>query len=207
MTLHVWAAFVVLETVLCLTPGPAVLYVVSTSLTRGARAGLGGAWGIVACNTFYFLLSALGVAAVILASGRLFTALKWAGAAYLVWLGLKMLWSRAAARAEIEADPRARSPLAALVRGFGVQAANPKALAFFVALLPQFIDAREPIAAQVAVLALTSVVIEFAVLACYTWLAVRAGEYAGERWTLWLQRASGGFLVAAGARLALTRSA
>jgi homoserine/homoserine lactone efflux protein len=205
MTLQVWIAFVVLETVLCFTPGPAVLFVVSMSLSRGTRAGLGGAWGIVGCNTFYFLLSALGVAAVILASGRLFTALKWIGAAYLVWLGLKMLWSRAAGTV-VEADPQARSPLAALVRGFGVQAANPKALAFFVALLPQFIDAHASVPAQVAILALTSVVIEFGVLASYVWLSVRAGAYAGDRWTAWLQRVSGGFLVAAGARLALTRS-
>lgn len=205
MTLAVWVAFVVLETVLCFTPGPAVLFVVSTSLSRGTRAGLGGAWGIVACNTFYFLLSALGVAAVILASSRLFTALKWLGAAYLVWIGMKMLWTRVRA-AEVVDDPKARSPLAALVRGFGVQAANPKALAFFVALLPQFIDANAAIPVQVAILAVTSVVIEFAVLAFYTWLSVRAGAYAGNRWTAWLQRVSGGFLVAAGARLALSRS-
>jgi homoserine/homoserine lactone efflux protein len=205
MTLEVWVAFAVLETVLCFTPGPAVLFVVSTSLSRGTRAGLGGAWGIVACNTFYFLLSALGVAAVILASNRLFAALKWIGAAYLVWIGVKMLAARVQP-AEVASGPRADSPLAALARGFGVQAANPKALAFFVALLPQFIDAQSPVPGQVAILALTSVVIEFGVLACYVWLAVRAGAYAGNRWTAWLQRVSGGFLVAAGARLALTRS-
>jgi homoserine/homoserine lactone efflux protein len=206
MTLQVWVAFVVLETVLCFTPGPAVLFVVSTSLTRGTRAGLGGAWGIVACNTFYFLLSALGVAAVILASSRLFTALKWIGAAYLVWIGLKMLASRAQ-QAEVAVDPQARSPLAALARGFVVQAANPKALAFFVALLPQFIDVHAPVAAQVAILALTSVVIELGVLAFYVSLAARAGTYAGNRWALWLQRVSGGLIVAAGARLALARTA
>jgi homoserine/homoserine lactone efflux protein len=204
MTLQVWLAFVILETVLCFTPGPAVLFVVSTSLRRGSRAGLGGAWGIVACNTFYFLLSALGVAAVILASSRLFTALKWIGAAYLVWLGLKMLWSRVE-HLDASADPRADSSLAALARGFGVQAANPKALAFFVALLPQFIDAHSPVPAQVAILALTSVAIEFGVLAFYVWLALRARAHAGDRWTGWLQRLSGALIVAAGARLALTR--
>src|SRR5689334_11158545 len=129
MTLEVWIAFVVLETLLCLTPGPAVLFVVSTSLSRGPRAALGGAGGIVACNTFYFLLTALGVAAVILASSQLFTALKWMGAAYLVWIGVRMLIARTRIETAV-AEPRARSPLAALVRGFGVQAANPKALAF-----------------------------------------------------------------------------
>ena len=205
MTPQTWIAFVVLETVLCFTPGPAVLFVVSTSLTRGPRAGFGGAWGIVACNTFYFLLSALGVAAVILASARLFTALKWVGAAYLVWLGVRMLVARSVTP-EVAAEPGARSPYAALVRGFGVQAANPKALAFFVALLPQFLDVRASVPAQVAVLALTSVIIELGVLGFYVWLVARAGAYAGNRWAAWLTRASGGLLVAAGARLALARA-
>jgi homoserine/homoserine lactone efflux protein len=205
MTLETWIAFTVLETVLCFTPGPAVLFVTSTALARGSRAGMGGAWGIVACNTFYFLLSALGVAAVILASSRLFTALKWLGAAYLVYLGIKMLWSRPeAAAAHAGGDA---SGYSALLRGFGVQAANPKALAFFVALLPQFVDARAPVWAQVGILAVTSVVIELGVLAFYVWIASRARAYAAGRWTAWLKRVSGALLVAAGARLALLRAA
>ena len=205
MTLKVWVAFVVLETVLCLTPGPAVLYVVSTSLARGARAGLGGALGIVACNTFYFLLSALGVAAVILASNRLFSALKWLGAAYLVWLGIRMLFARASPPVRSE-QPKSGAALSALVRGFVVQASNPKALAFFVALLPQFIDAHASVPAQVAILAVTSVVIEYVVQAGYVWVATRAGALAGLGWTTWLTRVAGGLLVAAGARLAIART-
>jgi homoserine/homoserine lactone efflux protein len=205
MKLEVWIAFVVLETVLCVTPGPAVLFVVSTSLGRGARAGLGGALGIVACNTFYFLLSALGVAAVILASNRLFTALKWLGAAYLVWLGIRMLVARAEPPAARE-QPKPGAALSAFVRGFAVQAANPKALAFFVALLPQFIDAHAPVPQQVAILAVTSVAIEYAVQAIYVWIATRAGAYAVRGWTTWLTRVAGGLLVAAGARLAIARS-
>jgi threonine/homoserine/homoserine lactone efflux protein len=206
MTLNVWLAFVVLETVLCFTPGPAVLFVVSTSLARGARAGLGGAWGIVACNTFYFLLSALGVAAVILASNRLFTALKWLGAAYLVWIGARMIIARAAPAQAVE-EPKEGAGVAAFVRGFAVQAANPKALAFFVALLPQFIDVRASVPEQVAILALTSVAIEICVLALYVRVATRAGAYAGQRWAVWLNRVAGGLLVAAGARLAIVRAA
>ncbi len=205
MTLQVWVAFVVLETVLCLTPGPAVLFVVSTALARGARAALSGALGIVACNTFYFLLSALGVAALILASNRLFTALKWLGAAYLVWLGLRMLVAHVAPAQPTE-QPKTGAALSALVRGFAVQAANPKALAFFVALLPQFIDAHASVPQQVAILAVTSVVIEYAVQAAYVWVVTRAGVYAGLGWTPWLTRVAGGLLVAAGARLAIART-
>src|SRR5262249_41320822 len=160
---------------------------------------------IVACNTFYFLLSALGVAAVILASNRLFTALKWLGAAYLVWLGLRMLVARAAPAPPSE-QPKPGAAWPTFVRGFAVQAANPKALAFFVAMLPQFIDVHSSVPQQVAILAVTSIVIEYAVQAAYVWIATRAGAYAGLGWTAWLSRVAGGLLVAAGARLAIARS-
>jgi homoserine/homoserine lactone efflux protein len=148
MSLEVWLAFCATETVLCFTPGPAVLFVASVAMARGMRAGLAGALGILAGNTFYFALSATGIAAVILASSRLFTALKWAGAAYLLWIGVRMLASRPQTAAPVlpQAVPRS------FARGFVVQAANPKALVFFVALLPQFIDPNAAVGFQVLVL-------------------------------------------------------
>jgi homoserine/homoserine lactone efflux protein len=203
--LELWLAFCATEAVLCFTPGPAVLLVVSSAMARGARAGLAAALGILAGNTFYFALSATGIAAVIVASSWLFSLLKWAGAAYLVWLGLRMLFHRAAAGAApapAAAHPTRRS----FARGFVVQAANPKALVFFVALLPQFIDPALPVGRQILILGASSVGIEFAVLAIYVALAVRTRRLAGARWSGSLERVGGGFLVAAGARLALLRS-
>ena len=207
MSLETWIAFCVLEIVLCLTPGPAVLYVAATAVARGSRGGVAGALGIVAGNTFYFALSALGVAAVVLASGYLFMALKWAGAAYLIWLGLRMLWSRTPAAPSAVSPGGAAPPASAALagpfaRGFAVQAANPKALAFFAALVPQFIDPAGSIAYQMLILCTTSAVIEFCVLALYIWLVGHARRYAGDRWMLLVRRLAGGLLVAAGARLA-----
>ena len=202
MSLEIWLAFCATETLLCFTPGPAVLFVVSVAMARGARGGLTGALGILAGNTFYFALSATGIAAVILASHRLFAALKWAGAAYLVWVGLRMLLSRSRAPAEVVPQPIRRS----FVRGFVVQAANPKALVFFVALLPQFIDPGAPVGRQVLILGASSLLIELLVLSLYTALAARARALAGDRWSGPIERIGGGFLVAAGARLALVRS-
>ena len=92
------------------------------------------------------------------------------------------------------------------MRGFAVQAANPKALVFFVALLPQFIDASAPVGRQIFILGASSVLIEFSVLALYVALAVRTRRLAGVRWSGALERVGGGFLVAAGARLALLRA-
>ncbi len=201
MTLESWIAFCVLELVLCVTPGPAVLFVTATAVSRGAREGTAAALGIVAGNTFYFALSALGVAAIVLASGYLFAALKWLGAAYLCWLGVRMLASRGAMQ------PRARhvTPSAvagSLARGFAVQAANPKALAFFAALVPQFIDPAQSLALQMAILCATSAVIELGVLGLYIGLAGRVRRFAGGRIAALVRRVTGGLLVAAGVRLA-----
>jgi threonine/homoserine/homoserine lactone efflux protein len=201
VTLEILIAFCALELVLCLTPGPAVIYVISTALGRGPRAGLAASLGIVAGNTLYFVLSAVGVAAVILASNAVFTVLKWIGAAYLVFVGARMLLAR---REPLALRPQ---PIAhAFARGFAVQAANPKALAFFVALLPQFIDPTANVGLQVLILGLASQFIEIAVLALYVWLTGRAQQLVGGRFGNVVERIAGGFLIAAGARLALVRT-
>jgi homoserine/homoserine lactone efflux protein len=202
MSLEAWLTFCLTETVLCFIPGPAVLFVVSVALVRGTLPGLAASSGILAANAGYFVLSATGIATIIVASHELFTVLRWAGAAYLVWLGLGMLAART------RTSPAA-SPFAvrrALLRGVLVQGANPKALVFFVALLPQFIEPGASVPLQMLVLGVSSVAIEFVVLALYVVLAVRARQVAGDRLAVPLERVGGGLLVAAGARLALVRS-
>jgi homoserine/homoserine lactone efflux protein len=139
-----WVFFSGTEALLCLTPGPAVLFVISYGLSRGGRASLWANAGILAGNAFYFALSALGLGALLLASHEVFTVIKYAGAVYLVYLGVRTI--RGAGLA-LRADdvPRATADgWQTLTRGFALQAANPKALIFFVALLPQFIDATIP---------------------------------------------------------------
>jgi homoserine/homoserine lactone efflux protein len=202
MSLEAWLAFCITETVLCFTPGPAVLFVVSVAIARDARAGLAASLGILVANALYFALSATGIAALVLASGQLFGALKWIGAGYLVWIGLHMLLARGAAAAA----PAPRSVQRAFARGLLVQGANPKALLFFVALLPQFIDAGAPVGYQLLILGVSSTLIELCVLALYVAFAVRARRLAGARLAGPLERVGGGLLVAAGVRLALLRS-
>ena len=199
MSYEVWAAFCVTETILCLTPGPAVLFVVSAALGRGARAGLAGALGILAGNILYFTLSATGIAAAIVASSALFTIIRIAGAAYLMMLGLRAVLSR---RVEPFA-PEARVVSRSFARGFVVQAANPKALIFFVALLPQFIDPQGSVVRQILILGVSSVLIELVVLTGYVFTIARARRLAGDRLAGALQRVGGGLLFAAGARLAV----
>jgi homoserine/homoserine lactone efflux protein len=157
MSWQVWLLFAVTETFLCLSPGPAVLFVISNGLSRGGGVSLWANAGILTGNTLYFLLSAFGLGAMLLASHDLFTMMKYAGAAYLVFLGVQTLRGSGLASEPTRALEVEYSGWKTLARGFALQVANPKALVFFVALLPQFIDARHPIAPQVAILAITSV--------------------------------------------------
>src|SRR5215510_8858886 len=131
MSFQAWLLFCATETILCFTPGPAVLLVVSQSIARGAWAGFAASLGILTANAAYFALSGTSLGAVLVASWQVFTAIKWIGAGYLVWMGGQMLLSRDApsVRTETEetaGDPRQRAfRLAVLTQG-----ANPKALVF-----------------------------------------------------------------------------
>jgi homoserine/homoserine lactone efflux protein len=197
-----------METALCFTPGVAVLFVIGSALRHGAPASVFANLGILAGNSIYFALSAAGLGAVLLASHTAFTAVRWAGAAYLVYLGVRALVSRGEGAAEVgvpsEQEPAARGRLFA--RATALQLANPKTLLFFVALLPQFIDPAGSVAEQIAILGVTSVVIEFCVLCLYGWAAgAAAHKLESPRWRRRLDVISGGFLVGAGLKLASER--
>ena len=203
MTTEAWLLFVLTETALCLTPGPAVLLVLSHGLTRGTSASVLANLGILAGNACYFALSATGLGAVLLASYELFSAIRWLGAAYLVWLGVSAFFGRSAVLATA---PPAGPPAGAartFMNGLVLQVANPKALVFFTALLPQFIDPHGWVFAQVAILGVTSVVIEFFVLLGYGAAAGRLTSLAGRpRFQRLANRTAGVMLVTAGVGVA-----
>lgn len=205
MTFEAWLLFAAADTVLSLTPGPAVLVVVSLALARGGRAGIRASLGILTANALYFAISATGIGTLLLASWNLFFAVKWLGAAYLVWLGVGMLRGRRSetARAELPAGAGFR-------HGFLVNASNPKLLVYFMAILPQFIEPGStwPVSLQVGVLGATSMSIELLVLAGYAGLAARSRRYLRTPRALgWVQRAGGALLIAAAARVAALRPA
>jgi threonine/homoserine/homoserine lactone efflux protein len=212
--------FAAMEIVLCFTPGPAVLLIVSQSMKRGFRPSLRGALGIVAANAFYFALSAVGLGALLMASKTVFEAIRWIGAGYLMFMGLRMILSRnsmerrALLPAVSEATAQSGEAPAPELRSMGssefvqaliVQLSNPKAVVFFTALLPQFIDPKGPVTLQFLTLGVISTVIEYPVLALYGFAADR-GRAVYARHTRWIERIAGGCLVAAGLKLAATKA-
>ncbi len=206
MTFSTWLLFLVTETALILTPGPAVIYAFSRGLTGGPRATLAATLGVVTGNTIYFVLSATGLGALIIASQEVFQVVKWAGAAYLVWLGLNMFFAKAT---PLRADPSttARDRIGHIYRvGAVVQLSNPKNLVFFIAILPVFIDPTGNVPLQILILGLTSQIVEFVILMLYGTLAGRVARLArSPRYATYLDRVAGSLLVAVGVGLALVR--
>jgi len=206
MTWQIWLAFVVVEGMLCITPGPAVLFVLSQSIQRGPGKSFWGIGGILCANTTYFALSATSLGAVIVASYKLFFLIKWLGAGYLVYLGLRSIFGKTSLMALPESNAGSRSGPRILRDGFFLQAANPKSLLFFTAILPQFIDAHRNVIFQIVLLGITSIVVEFFVLSVYGQLAGRALAMArSPRFESLTNRLAGSLLIGAGIGLASLR--
>ncbi len=156
----------------------------------------------------YFVLSATSLGAVLLASYELFSVIRWVGAAYLVWLGVTAFIGKSPVFSVSPSTtaPTRRSRI--FVNGFVLQASNPKALVFFTALLPQFIDPHASVVTQVTILAVTSVVIEFFVLLAYGALAGRlTGLAKRPLFAPLANRIPGSMLIGAGVGVARLRRA
>lgn len=208
MSWQVWLLFVVTEAVLSITPGPAVLYVLSQAIKRGPGKSVWASWGILSANALYFILSATSLGAVIVASYKLFFLIKWLGAAYLVYLGLRSFFATEPVIALPEGQADSRSGPRILRDGFLLQTANPKALLFFTAILPQFIDAHHNVAFQILILGISSILVEFVILFIYGQLAGRALAAArNPRFEKITNRVAGSLLIGAGVGLARLRRA
>jgi threonine/homoserine/homoserine lactone efflux protein len=205
MTIETWLAFAAATTVLLVIPGPTILLVVSYALGQGLRTALPVAVGVALGDLTAMTLSMLGVGALLAASALLFTALKWIGAAYLVWLGIQ-LW-RAGGR--LEAAPRQdhAPPRRMLGHAWLVTALNPKGLTFFIAFLPQFIDRSADFWTQMLIFEATFVSLAFINAVGYALAASRARAFVqSERAVAIFNRIGGTLLVGAGLAAASVRS-
>jgi threonine/homoserine/homoserine lactone efflux protein len=204
MATDLWFAFVLAAGVLLLLPGPTVLLIVGFALANGTRAALAAMVGVLLADALAFSVCGFGLGVVLLASAELFTVLKWAGAAYLVYLGIRQWRARAV---PIRVEAAGRGPVGRLVaRAFLVTVLNPKSLVFFTAFLPQFIDTRLPVGGQMLVLGATFLSLVAIVVGGY---AVLAGGVRGlvsrESTARLINRIGGTALIGAGLMTALMR--
>lgn len=210
MELHQLLLFVAAGLLLNLTPGPDVLYIVTNSLRAGARAGVVAALGINAGCFVHIFAAALGVSALLAASATAFTVLKWAGAAYLLWIGARLLLARApqasADLAEIARSQPALPLRSVFLGGFWTNVLNPKVAIFFLAFVPQFIPAgvEHKALAFIALGSLfnvDSVAVNAGWALAAAWMARRAAVQRGMHW---LDRVAGAMFIGFGLKLALT---
>ena len=197
MSFETWLAFAAASTVLLLIPGPTVLLVVSYALGQGWRTALPMAVGVALGDFTAMTLSMLGLGALLATSATLFTILKWVGAAYLVYLGVR-LWRAGGA---LEATPRTDTVSAAKMLGHAwlVTALNPKSITFFVAFLPAFLDPGADFLPQMLVFEATFLFLAFANAFGYALVASKARRLvASPRAIGIVNKTGGGLLMGAG---------
>lgn len=157
MPLDLWLTFVAASTALLLIPGPTILLVLSYALSQGRQVALATAAGVAFGDFVAMTASLVGLGAIVLTSATAFLALKWLGAAYLLYLGFKML--RSASHAEVGSlmHAPAMSTRGVFSHAAAVTALNPKSIGFFIAFVPQFIDTSRPLTLQFTILIATFV--------------------------------------------------
>jgi len=201
-------AFLGVSALVICTPGPDTALTIRNTLLGGRAAGLFTALGISAGQTIWALATSVGLVALLIASEPIFLALKYAGAAYLVWLGLHALWTALFARSDAAAQTRPATgqrlrPAAAVRQGLISNLANPKMAMFFSSLLPQFVPADETTIGTLFLLGLIFSALTFAWLALYATVVARVGDVLRRgRVRRVIEGAMGAVLVALGVRLA-----
>ncbi|MBB6468309.1 LysE family translocator [Aminobacter carboxidus] len=202
MSFESWAAFAAASAVLLVIPGPTILLVVSYALGQGWRTALPMAVGVALGDFTAMTLSMLGIGALLAASATVFTMLKWIGAAYLIYLGIKLF----RAGGSLDAKPRtdAASAVKMMAHAWIVTALNPKSITFFVAFLPQFLDRNGDFWTQMLVFELTFLTLAFANAFGYALVASRARSVVSNPRAIRIFNRTGGtLLVGAGVAVAV----
>ena len=200
-----FALFLLAALIVAAVPGPGIFYVAARTLSGGKRAGFASTFGTALGGLVHVIAGALGVSAIILASAELFTVLKFAGALYLVWLGIKTFRE---ARDLAQQTVVTAGTRQVFREGVLVEALNPKTAAFFLAFIPQFVDpAGDHVALQFITLGLISVALNTLADVVVVMMAATARNGLTRRPNLLqrLRRGSGLFIAGLGISLALAR--
>jgi len=210
MDFATWLPFFVTTLVVSLSPGPGAIAAMGAGLNHGFRRGQAVAFGLAVGVWTQLLVVVVGLGALLATSETAFTVVKWLGAAYLVWMGIQQWRSPASpitAQDATSTDADAQAPgshrKALFLRGWTVNALNPKGTVFLLAVLPQFVDMHQPLLAQYLTIGITFGLIECTVMTGYVALAARVlGLLRTPRQMSWLNRTFGRLFVVAGVVLA-----
>ena len=204
MSIELWLAYALACFLFAVTPGPAVLLTAGQAISRGFGAGFAVVLGTQLGNLVYFIVSAAGIGAILVTSQTAFMIVKYAGAAYLIWLGIRTIRH---AQHAFEPAGATRVPVwqPPFMQGLVNQLANPKSILFWGALFPQFVDYQAGnLVLQFAILAATAVVADIIVLSSYGLIATRGGRFlASRRAAVWRERVSGAALMLVGGALSM----
>ncbi len=204
MALETWLTFFVASWLISVSPGAGAISCMAAGLRYGFRRALWNIVGLILGILFVLGIVAAGLGAILAASSLAFTIIKWLGVAYLVWLGVQQWRAPAfAVSADASENLLGATPRELLLRGFLVNATNPKGILFMLAVLPQFIDPARPQAVQYAICGATLACTDFVVMSGYTIFAARVlGVLRKPHHIRVMNRTFGGLFVAAGAALA-----
>ncbi|MBX3569886.1 MAG: LysE family translocator [Rhizobiaceae bacterium] len=202
MSLEYYAAYVLACIVIIIVPGPTVTLIVANSLRDGTRAGLLNVAGTQIGLGMIIAAVGFGLASAVESMGHWFDWLRLAGAAYLIWMGWKMLFGKIEDDAGVIARPRGGY----LLQGLIVALSNPKTLVFFGAFFPQFLDPTGDQAAQIMLMGVTAMIFAAVSDGFYAIAAGRTAGLISKRRVRVLTRVSGGFLIGGGLWLAFSRA-
>ena len=204
MPLETWLAYTLVTTTFLLIPGPTIILVISYSLLRGRQSVIALVLGVGLGDLTAMSLSFLGVGVLLQTVATAFYLIKWLGAAYLIWLGIKM-WSSASEFTDLDNKNRNHAWREIFSSAYITTALNPKSIVFFLAFIPQFIEPELPFTTQVVILGATFFVLAIISVLGYAALAIYAGQQLHlpliQRWT---HRIGGGLLIGAGGLTAVT---
>lgn len=202
MELQAFLIFATTTAVVILSPGASAILVASQGASNGWKATIYSIFGIMLATAIYFVLSATGLAALILASNVLFQIIKWIGVGYLIYLGLNAILSKSGGISVAHAG-QVRSKKKLFSQGFIVEFANPKALLYFAAILPQFLDTTAPIAPQMMIMGLTGMTMQLVIYSVYANMGDRLANGGVRVWIVdVINKTAGAALIFAGIKMA-----
>jgi homoserine/homoserine lactone efflux protein len=202
VTLTVWLGFLAASILIAVTPGPGAVISISTGMRRGYWAALTAILGLQAAILLHLVIVALGLGALLAASETAFSVVKFVGAGYLVWLGMKK-WRAPVVPVDANVPTIRRKGL--FLQGMLVNLTNPKAIIFVGALVPQFVNPALPQVPQYLLIAATLCLTDMTVMSGYALAGSHLGRWLHDPTTIRLQnRAFGGLFVSAGALLAIS---